>query len=348
MTHFGTLDWVLVLAPYRRDAEYLEQLLIEHQIVVRRSSGIRDLEALLSESPGVLVATHEALNPEVLGVVAKFLADQPNWSEIPIVILLDRAAKSSRIRSELSAVWQGSRQLYYQRPLAALELLSGIQSALLARQRQREVRDHIEREIELRYELNHRIKNILASIISIFEMTRRGAESIDDLTRDFRGRLDALANVHSAVFQAGGTAIDLASVFEMTFMPYRTGEKNRIKTDGPPITVSREVGTTLALSFHELATNAIKYGALSRPGGHIRLSWELSSESETILTMRWAENGGPQVSKPSRSGYGTRFIHSALEGLFGSPPVVDFRPEGLHLTIAGPLSRIAFEVGAKG
>src|SRR5690606_35864892 len=127
--------------------------------------------------------------------VGAHLHAQPDWSEMPIIILLDRASNDGRVRSELGRAWPRARHLFYLRPVAAVELVSGVQSALLARLRQRDVRDHIAREVELRRELNHRVKNILASVSSIFEMTRRGASSVDELTTDFRGRLDALSKV---------------------------------------------------------------------------------------------------------------------------------------------------------
>ena len=174
---------------------------------------------MLSASPGVLVVTHEALNPDVIDVIAEFLQAQPNWSEIPIIVLLDRAASQSRIKAALSAAWPRSRQMFYQRPVAALELVSGIQSALLARFRQREIGDYLDRETELRLELNHRVKNILASVMSIFEMTRRGASTTDELAENFRGRLTALSNVHSAVFLAGGASLSLTEVVEFDPRP---------------------------------------------------------------------------------------------------------------------------------
>ena len=114
-----------------------------------------------------------------------------------------------RIQAALRAAWPRSRQMFYQRPVAALELVTGIQSALLSRLRQREVRDHLERETELRLELNHRVKNILASVLSIFQMTRRSAATIEEFSDVFKGRLMALSNVHSAVFLAGGEGVSL-------------------------------------------------------------------------------------------------------------------------------------------
>jgi two-component sensor histidine kinase len=335
----GSLDWVLILAPYRRDAEYLGTLLEEHQVAVKQAVGPEELASRLGEVPGMLVVTHEALDPSVLSIIGEHLADQPDWSEMPIVVLLDRAAPHARIRAELSIAWPRSRLIFYQRPVAALELLSGLQSALLARLRQRDVRDHIEREIELRRELNHRVKNILASVTAIFAMTRRSATSVEKLAEDFSGRLLALSTVHSAVFEAGGETIDLANLVWRTCSPYRGDGGDHIMAEGPSIQVGRDAGTTLALCLHELATNALKYGALSRPEGRVHLTWGLQSASETVLTIKWIESGGPPVTEPSKAGYGTRYIRSALQGLFGSSPEIVFHPEGLRCIAAGPFAR---------
>lgn len=336
----GSLDWVLILAPYRRDADYLETLLRQHAIAARQAAGPEELAARLSEGPGMLIVTHEALDPAVLQVIAGHLAGQQAWSEMPIVVLLDRAAPQVRVRAELSAAWPRSRQIYYQRPLATLELLSGIQSALLSRFRQRDVRDYIEREVELRRELNHRVKNILASVQAIFDMTRRNATSLPEFAHDFSGRLKALSNVHSAVFEAGGETVDLANVINRTCMPYRIDGGDRITAEGPPVEIRHDAGTTLALCLHELATNALKYGALSSPEGRVALMWELSGGSEPMLTVEWTESGGPPVEQPASPGYGTRYLRSAIRGLFGAPPDMVFDRDGLRCSFSGPFSRV--------
>ncbi|RWM13294.1 MAG: sensor histidine kinase [Mesorhizobium sp.] len=338
----GTLDWVLILAPYRKDAAYMASLLQERGVQAK-TANTADLENLLTDSPGVLVVTHEALDPTAIATIARFLQHQPNWSEIPIVVLLDRAASQSRIQTALSAAWPRSRQIFYQRPVAALELISGIQSALLTRARQRDVRDYLERETELRLELNHRVKNILASVVSIFEMTRRGATSADGLAEDFKGRLRALSNVHSAVFAAGGETVPLMDVANAILAPYRSEGQSGIIIEGPEVLLSREAGTTLALCLHELATNAIKYGGLSQPEGRIRLEWKVALSSEPTLTLRWTESGGPPVVEPSRVGYGTRYMRAALTSLFGEPPDLIFAPDGLRFSIRGLLSHLSSE-----
>jgi two-component sensor histidine kinase len=222
------LDWVLVLAPFRKDADYIAAFLREHKIEVKAAKVDDDLVEHLTQSPGIIVITHEALNPQVVARVAAHLAEQPDWSEVPIIVLLERSAPIARIRSSVAPFMAGLASLFHTRPIAPLELVNGIQSNLLVRLRQRQVRDSIERERELRLELNHRVKNILASVTSIFQMTRRGATTVEDLASDFTGRLQALSNVHTAVFEAGGEEVSLSAVVDLTVSPYNSDGVSRI------------------------------------------------------------------------------------------------------------------------
>jgi two-component sensor histidine kinase len=334
------LDQVLVLAPFRKDSEFVRLLLRRHGIPCNICQDFRDLEKCLLEPPGAIVATQEALKPQAREVIADYLISQPGWSELPIIILLDNRAPHARMRATLGAAWPRSRQVFYQRPVAALELVSGIQSALLARVRQREVRDYIEREAELRRELNHRVKNLLASVFSIFQMTRRRATSMEQLASDFEGRLSALANVHSAVFRAGGESIGISEVVDSTFAPYRAEGEQRIVSGGPSLTITKEAGTTLALCLHELVTNALKYGALTSPSGRVELHWSVSAESDGAFRIEWLEKGGPPAEEPSRLGYGTSYIRAALTNLTGAAPRLTYRAQGFRCTAAGPVDRI--------
>jgi two-component sensor histidine kinase len=340
----SSLDHVMVLAPYRRDADYLGRLLSEHDIHVEACLDPVEIEACLATSPGVLITTHEGLSPAVLSAVARHLALQPAWSEMPIIVLLDRSSPNARIRAELARAWPRARLLFYQRPMTPVELISGVQSALLARLRQRDVRDYLERETELRRELNHRVKNILASVTSIFEMTRRGTTSLEDFAGDFRGRLDSLSRVHSAVFHADGEAVLIATIVDLTFEPYRAPGENRVTTSGPEFLLSREAATTMALCLHELATNAIKYGALSTPKGRVSFTWGVADEEVWVI---WQEVDGPPVIEPSRVGYGTRYLRSALTSVFGQPPTIRFEAAGLRCEARGGASRFTRNLDAE-
>lgn len=334
------LDWVLVLAPFRKDADYIAAFLREQKVAVNHCQAGEDLVHHLSLSPGVIVITHEALSPAVVTAIAEHLAAQPDWSEVPILLLLERGAPMARIRSQLERSWPGSRLLFHTRPIAQLELVNSIQSNLLVRLRQKQVRDAIEREVELRLELNHRIKNILASVTSIFQMTRRGATAVEDLAADFTGRLQALSNVHTAVFEAGGEETSLSSVINLIVSPYNSDGWNRIHATGPDVPVSRNSATTIALCLHELITNAIKYGALSQNDGSVEITWAIAEEDGPVFSLQWVERDGPRIAEPTRQGYGTRYVRAALQSLFGSAPDISFAPDGFRCRVAGPLRRL--------
>lgn len=336
----SNLQQVLILAPYRRDAAHMRDLLVEHDIDASIAVDIDTLEQSLGGGPGVLVATHEALKPAIIEAVARYLGSQPAWSELPVVVLLDKNSPTEAIRVHLNRVWPRARHLFYHRPLKPVELISGVQSGLLARRRQRDLNDNLEREVELRRELNHRVKNILASVSSIFEMTARQAISLETLKNNYRGRLNALASVHSAVFHAAGEHVTIASVAELTFAPYALEGRSRIVASGPDLLLNREAATTLALCLHELATNALKYGALSNPDGNVTLSWALGEAGAESLSLDWREHGGPPAAEPGRLGYGTRYLRSALNTLFGSPPVFSYAEDGFRCSASGNISRL--------
>ncbi|MBW9061568.1 sensor histidine kinase [Agrobacterium pusense] len=333
-------DWVLVLAPFRKDAEYIAALLQDQKVGVVPAKGDGDLEGLLCSSPDIIIVTHEALTTSVLTKICDHLNAQPDWSEIPIIVLLEKAASVQGIRDRLQAAWPKSRLLFHVRPIAPLELVNAVQLNLLVRLRQRQVRNSIERERELRLELNHRVKNILATVTSIFQMTRKRATTVDELVGDFGARLQALSGVHSAVFEAGGEELDLSLVVATTIAPYNGDGWTRIAVSGPDIVVGRDAGTTIALCIHELTTNAIKYGALSVPEGSVEVVWEITEGNDPLFSMNWVERGGPPAVAPSRQGYGTRYIRSALGSLFGTAPELQFGTQGFRCRIAGPVSQL--------
>ena len=234
MARAGDLDEALVLAPLRNDAAVLTSLLETSGIAARVCAGPDELGKCLERSrPGALVVTQEALTEPVIALVAGHLDAQPQWSEVPVVVLVEASAVRSSLPALLAEKWQRSRQVFYRRPVSRLELLSGIQSALLARIRQRDVRDHLDLERELRHELNHRVKNILASVNSIFRMTVRNSDSLEALDGNFTGRLETLGRVHSALFESGGERIDLDTLVSLVLAPYANRGDAGFRAEGP-------------------------------------------------------------------------------------------------------------------
>ena len=172
-----------------------------------------------------------------------------------------------------------------------------------------DLHDNIERELELRRELNHRVKNILGSVT--FEMTARQADSLDTLKDNYRGRLTALASVHSAVFHADGEHMAIASVAELTFAPYELDSGSRMGASGPDLLLNREAATTLALCLHELTTNALKYGRCPFPQAAFRSSGGLMVSPRTPCPSTGWSTMGPPAVEPMCLGHGTRYLRSA-------------------------------------
>ncbi len=296
------------------------------------------LGTVLEEAlPGALLVTQEALTEATVALIRRHLDRQPEWSELSIIVIVESDAVRSNLPQRLAERWPGSRQVFYQRPLTAIELVSGVQSALLARLRQRDVRDHLRLERELRHELNHRVKNILASVNSIFQMSARNSADVDELKANFGGRLTALGSVHAALFEAGGEALDLEKLISLVLAPYTGDGGTSFRLEGDGIALNKDATAAFGLVVHELATNATKYGAWSVPDGEIHVRWRVEGGR---FCFEWRESGGPRPEQSGRSGYGTRYIRTALQGQLGEPPEIDLTPQGLRLRATGDVDRV--------
>jgi PAS domain S-box-containing protein len=174
-------------------------------------------------------------------------------------------------------------------------------------------------------ELNHRVKNMLATVQSVAMQTRRRATDLDGFTQAFEGRLMALNQAHELLTREIGTGVLLRKLLRETVAPYEAAAGERFR-------LSSEVAVTLAMALHELTTNAAKYGALSTPHGCISIEWR-SSASDS-LTIDWAETGGPPVVKPSRRGFGSDLIERGLARQSGGTAVLEFNKEGVRCHIA--------------
>src|SRR5262245_16693972 len=180
-------------------------------------------------------------------------------------------------------------------------------------------------------ELNHRFKNTLAIVQAIVLQTL--------LTTDMQGarnaigsRLQALARTHDVLTRERWEGAQLQDLIDEVIAPH--GGADRFTCTGPPAKLGPSEAVSLALSLHELATNAVKYGALSTPTGKVEISWQLDP-SKQALTLRWRERGGPRVETPSKNGFGTRLLRSTFAG-DGERAVADFAWEGVTWTLELP------------
>ena len=206
-----------------------------------------------------------------------------------------------------------------------------------------ERREAEDRQALLLHELNHRVKNTLATVQSIASMTRRSAEAGDPAAWDaFLGRLQGLAKTHDLLTVANWSGALLGDVLASELEPYQDPLRQRIKLRGPRVNLQPSAVLALGLAVHELATNAAKYGSLSVPDGQIKVMWALTSgPGPAALLVEWTESGGPRVSPPKRQGFGTKLIQRGLAQQLGGEIKLDFAPSGIRCVITFPIETIA-------
>jgi PAS domain S-box-containing protein len=185
-------------------------------------------------------------------------------------------------------------------------------------------------------ELNHRVKNTLAIVQALAFQTLRRGEVPDSVGESFAGRLQALAAAHDILVKEGWESASIEEVASAVLDPHDGGE-GRISVEGKPIRLPPQMTVTLAMTLHELATNAVKHGALSNGHGRVRLSWE-KPEAEPRIRLSWVEEMGPPVREPERQGFGTRMIRRAFGAEANGTVALDFSPTGLRCEIEARLA----------
>ena len=199
-------------------------------------------------------------------------------------------------------------------------------------------------------EMQHRVKNVLATVQSIATLSARGAASPEAFARGFGVRLRAIAQTHALLLEGGAaSAAPLRAILAGELAPYGAeadgapegggGGASRVRLSGPDLLLPAEAAQAIGLVAHELATNAAKHGALSREGGRVEVAWDAEGEGEARrLVLDWTETGGPPVAAPpARSGFGSRLMDQALAGRLGGRVAFDWRPAGLRARLEMPL-----------
>lgn len=187
-------------------------------------------------------------------------------------------------------------------------------------------------------ELNHRVKNTLATVQSLAGHTIRKSGLPPEVRADFEGRLIALSRAHDQLTRAHWEAADLKKIVEDTFEPFRGGSE-ALQISGERIRLGAQAALTLSMIFHELATNAAKYGALSSPNGRLAVSWTVANgHRPPTLCINWQETGGPVVKRPDRIGFGSRLVERGITHQLHGSAKLDYDPAGLRCTMEIPLA----------
>lgn len=189
-------------------------------------------------------------------------------------------------------------------------------------------RQKAERDLELLLrESHHRIKNTLAMVHAIASQTFQEAPANEKTT--FAARLQAMGSAHDLLIKQDWNSVQLQEIVAQTIAPFQNGKETRVSADGPPVHLNANDALFLAIILHELATNAVKYGALSSPAGRIALNW-MPSEcgGKPHVELVWREADGPEVVAPKRKGFGTTLLRHMHNG-DGGKAEIDFDPAGV-------------------
>ncbi|HTK34253.1 MAG TPA: HWE histidine kinase domain-containing protein [Caulobacteraceae bacterium] len=191
-------------------------------------------------------------------------------------------------------------------------------------------------------ELNHRVKNSLATVQSIAMHTLGSSPSPESFNKAFNERLLALSHNHDLLTRSQWVGASLRDMIVQELEPYQTPERRRVDLKGPDVQLGPKAALALGMALHELTTNAAKYGALSADEGLVEIVTRTETEAGAArLHLLWTERGGPPVAPPSRTGFGRRLIERGLTHELGGTAALTFEPAGLRCAIDFPLGEVA-------
>ena len=207
---------------------------------------------------------------------------------------------------------------------------------------QRDITDRMQAEEQrtlLIHELNHRVKNTLATVQSIASQTLRNARTMQEAKVAFEERLIALARAHDVLTQENWEGAKIRQIVDQALAPYAGQGRNRVEMRGPELRLLPRVALALSMALQELATNAVKYGALSSPQGRVLVAWSVEEAGPSPrLCLRWEESGGPAVQPPTHQGFGSRLIERSLARELNGEARIEFRPDGVVCSVSAPLA----------
>jgi PAS domain S-box-containing protein len=196
-----------------------------------------------------------------------------------------------------------------------------------------------ERQYLLMAELDHRVKNVLANVSAIARLSATRANSVKHFVDALDGRIQAMSRAHGLLRRGNWDGADLRELVADLLSPFRAVESGNIEIAGDLLQLGPKAAQSLALVLHELATNAVKYGALSAPAGRINVGWTRLPGKPGCIRLTWIESGGPLVSEPSSMGFGFTALQAAAAE-FGAELDYSFRRQGLICSLEGPFEQV--------
>ncbi len=190
-------------------------------------------------------------------------------------------------------------------------------------------------------ELNHRVKNMLTTVISLANQSLRRSESLAEFSSSFMGRVRALTASYSLLSKEHWLSVSLRDVLVEETRPYAMPGHENIRIDGPEVKLAPAGALALGMAIHELASNAMKFGALSVPQGMVEICWRIAEGADGAeLVLEWIERNGPPVASPAEDGFGTTLIRRAFGHELKGCSRIAFQAEGVHATLQAPVERL--------
>lgn len=308
------------------------------------SQRMPEAEAFCGEASGLLAIPLAQTRRDYLFFFRKELVQTLNWAGNPEKTYTSGPLGDRLTPRESFAIWKQIVQQQAQpwtdadREIAEVTRTALVEvglrhSELMAEERSRaDVRQRM-----LNEELNHRVKNILALIKSLVGQPLQEGRSLADYVKSLKGRIQALSYAHDQVVRGDGGGL-LRELLDAELTPYRQPTVT-IALSGPPVLLDSRAFSVMALVLHELSTNAAKYGALSKPGGDLKISWKLTPDGDCDL--HWSESGGPPVLPPTRTGFGTALIDRSVPYDLNGKSEVTYLRDGLKAAFLLPARHIS-------
>src|SRR4051794_19483955 len=279
---------VLILAPSGRDAAVATAVLGEVGV---SATVCPDLDALVSglNQAGGAIITEEALRHSDRRALAAWVKHQPPWSDFPFVLLTIRGSHADTGLTELLG-----NVTVLERPFHPSVLANAVRCATRARQRQREAELYLlerkrseEHQALLIRELQHRVKNTLATVQALLRATSRSASTVEDFKRVFEARGLSLSRAHNLLVETSWRTASLREILRSELGPYDDAVGTRVLLAGPMLELPAELAVPIGMAIHELTTNAAKYGAFSTPRGWLEVEWDVRGLDGSRKLQLW-------------------------------------------------------------
>lgn len=324
---------LLLLEDSSVDAELIEDQLsrISPPPVVTRAVGKTSfIEALENQQFDIILADFSLPDFDGMAALDVVMQTRPNTPFIFVSGVLGEDAAIDAFR-------RGATDYVLKQRLARLP--SAVGRALAeAREKEERRRAEMHKELLVR-ELSHRVKNTMAMVISIIRRTAKGSSSVEDYQERLVARVSALAESHALLFQSNWGQTDLKDVVKRAIEPHNTFA-SRVELDGPDgVSISPKSALALGMILHELVTNAQKYGSLSEATGKVQVFWKRlrNDEGRDLIELRWHESGGPPISAPLETGFGTTLVTRGAQYELQGDSEIRYDRDGLKYRVIFPL-----------